>query len=385
VTVFFKETPDLARKEERKRIAVAVQRAMQTGLRTQIDDHSIRFVPISLVDGTARNDRLYLLVEVTIVSGASATDKTRVMRKIFDNLKEKNRIDEVEVRINEIPRENWAVNGVFLTDTSVPYLDGLPVQAESTSSANIVAKAATEPSSSSSSQPVSNALVEVDDGGLEKSRKQTGSSSSSSSAVSTAASLLKKNGSADLQPLPTNAGGPILNLSQEAITPVELTSSSGKRSRQRHTREFWNDGQFRHYRVSDEAGLHRLSSVGSKAKVRRCIICCEDCKQDKLHHRKGYKTKFGCFQCAQAISDGNDDSKKDDLMIVPLCKIARFTDRGDYRTCFEIHHTNAPYPYLSCIGKDREEHSRPRSELKRPKKNDVTNGKDDGPAPPLDE
>jgi len=120
-----------------------------------------------------------------------------------------------------------------------------------------------------------------------------------------------------------------------------------RNSGQRHARDYWNLGQFKPIRSTAEALNHRPSSSGANAKVRRCIVCCESCKTGKAHHRRGYKTKFGCFVCAQSAAASVNENIKD-APILPLCQIARFKDQGENRTCFEIHHSGGPYPILKC-------------------------------------
>ncbi|GBG25643.1 Hypothetical Protein FCC1311_018622 [Hondaea fermentalgiana] len=294
-------------------ISDAIHSAMQEAINLPADEKRHLFVPFTaenLIVSEGRSGN-YMLVEILLVAGRTDADKERLITAVFTNLKGAGfAVAHIEVIIVEAPLASWGFRGRHGPSAVLDYLPP-----------------------------------------AERAAKRS------------LAESFQLESRADQQHVPDKSQSPQQQHQQQSQQPQTQQQQqqsprsndlSGKvrNSGHRHAREFWNLGQFRSIRSTAESQHHKPSSSGATAKVRRCIVCCETCKAGSIHHRRGYKTKFGCYTCAQTAAAAVHESVKDAL-ILPLCQIPRFRQFGEERTCFAIHHSGDPYPDLACTRQEK--------------------------------
>lgn len=109
----------------RESLSTAIHNALVTELKYPVEKKFQRFIGLEKENFIYPNDRSenYLIIEISMFEGRSATSKKAFIRTIFSNIEKMCQISpqDVEITIFETPKENWGIRGKNADELALNY------------------------------------------------------------------------------------------------------------------------------------------------------------------------------------------------------------------------------------------------------------------------
>lgn len=109
----------------RERLSDVIHECVTEALQFPADKRAHRFFPMAREDlfcPAGRTDA-YTIIEITMIAGRSIEAKKKLIRLLFDRIKDKTGIDyqDIEICIMESPSENWGFRGMHGDEVKLNY------------------------------------------------------------------------------------------------------------------------------------------------------------------------------------------------------------------------------------------------------------------------